>query len=223
MNPYTHESSERPAAPAGGVRDHCSALLAALDGMCHDGADLLERWGPALAGVLGGGGRLLAAGNGGSAAQAQHLTAELVGRYRRERPPFSAIALHAETSSVTAIGNDYGYEQVFARQVAAHGRPGDVLLLLSTSGRSGNLLAAAAAGRDRGMRVWALTGRVPNPLALAADETLCVDAASTATVQEAHLVAVHLLCEAFDAALEAAPPEASGAARRVCVVDGRMP
>ncbi|RSS57771.1 SIS domain-containing protein [Streptomyces sp. WAC06614] len=170
--------------------------------MCRDGVDLLERWGSALACVLSGGGRLLAAGNGGSAAQAQHLTAELVGRYRTERPPFSAIALHAETSSMTAIGNDYGYDAVFARQVAAHGRAGDVLLLLSTSGRSDNLLSAAAVARARGVRVWALTGRAPNPLAQACDEALCIDADTTATVQEAHLVAVHLLCEAFDAALE---------------------
>ncbi|MER6214205.1 MULTISPECIES: D-sedoheptulose-7-phosphate isomerase [unclassified Streptomyces] len=222
MDPYSPPTSVQPASPSGtGIRDHCTSLLTALEVMCRDGADLLERWGTALAGVLGDGGRLLAAGNGGSAAQAQHLTAELVGRYRRERPPFSAIALHAETSSVTAIGNDYGYEQVFARQVTAHGRPGDVLMLLSTSGRSDNLLSAAAAARSCGMRVWALTGRAPNPLARAADEVLCVDAGSTATVQEAHLVAVHLLCEAFDTALERLP--APGAAvRRVRVADGRL-
>ncbi|MCB5179179.1 SIS domain-containing protein [Streptomyces sp. SMC 277] len=209
--------------------------------MCRDGGDLLERWGAALAVVLPAGSRLLAAGNGGSAAQAQHLTAELVGRYRRERPPFSAIALHAETSSVTAIGNDYGYDEVFARQVAAHGRAGDVLVLLSTSGRSGNLLSAATTARARGVRVWALTGRSPNPLAEVADEALCIDAASTATVQEAHLVAVHLLCEAFDTALEraggaagkAGAAGAGGAAlaagaavaavRALPVLDGRTP
>ena len=96
--------------------------------------------------TLAAGGRLLAAGNGGSAAQAQHLTAELVGRYRDERPGYSAIALHADTSTLTAVGNDYGFDSLFARQVTAHGRPGDILILLSTSGRSPNLLAAAEAG-----------------------------------------------------------------------------
>ncbi|MGW7334291.1 D-sedoheptulose-7-phosphate isomerase, partial [Streptomyces sp. NPDC054840] len=144
------------------------------------------------------------------------------GRYREERPAYSAIALHAETSSVTAIGNDYGFEQVFARQVAAHGRDGDVLILLSTSGRSGNLLSAALTARATGVEVWALTGPAPNPLAEVADQALCIDTASTATVQEAHLVAVHLLCESFDAALASpgtatvrtAPRRAVAAVRR---------
>lgn len=164
----------------------------------------LAAWGAHLGAVLPVGGRLLAAGNGGSAAQAQHLTAELVGRYQEDRPAYSAVALHAESSSVTAIGNDYGFDQVFARQVAAHGRPGDVLMLLSTSGRSRNLLAAAETGRDAGLRVWAMTGQRPNPLADAADEAVCVDAANSATVQEAHLIALHILCENFDAAGPAA-------------------
>ncbi|MFD5325818.1 SIS domain-containing protein, partial [Streptomyces sp. NPDC127092] len=177
------------------ARLHCRALCRAVDRL--DGTDLrrLSRWGRHLAAVLTDGGRLLAAGNGGSAAQAQHLTAELVGRYREDRPAYSALSLHAETSSVTAIGNDYGFEQVFARQVAAHGRPGDLLMLLSTSGRSPNLLSAAMTARSRGLDVWALTGPAPNPLAEAADDALTVDAATTATVQEAHLVVVHLLCE----------------------------
>ncbi|MEU7029155.1 SIS domain-containing protein [Streptomyces sp. NPDC046275] len=183
------------------ARRHCRSLCLALEGL--EGTELarLARWGGRLADVLTDGGRLLAAGNGGSAAQAQHLTAELVGRYREERPAYSALSLHAETSSVTAIGNDYGFEEVFARQVAAHGRAGDLLMLLSTSGRSPNLLAAAAAARARGLAVWALTGPAPNPLARAADDAVCVDAPTTATVQEAHLVAVHLLCSFFDASL----------------------
>lgn len=190
--------------------EHCRDLEATLVRMRTEHLPLLSRWGEALAGVVGGGGRLLAAGNGGSAAQAQHLTAELVGRYRDDRPAYSAISLHAETSSVTAIGNDYGFEELYARQVAAHGRPGDVLMLMSTSGRSPNLLRAAEAARAGGLAVWAMTGRRPNPLAAHADQALCVDAARTATVQEAHLVALHLLCEAFDAALlrDAAVPAA---------------
>jgi D-sedoheptulose 7-phosphate isomerase len=186
---------------------HCQSLQTALDRLRRQGLGILAQWGDRLAEVLPAGGRLLAAGNGGSAAQAQHLTAELVGRYQRERPPYSALSLHAETSSLTAIGNDYGFEQVFARQVAAHGRAGDLLVLLSTSGRSANLLSAAMTARSAGLTVWAMTGPAPNPLAEAADEALCVDGATTATVQEAHLVAVHLLCEFFDAAVAAAPPE----------------
>ncbi|WP_324786865.1 SIS domain-containing protein [Streptomyces sp. H51] len=187
------------------VTEHCDELLDAL-GAFRASAHVTERWGRRLSDVLGGGGRLLAAGNGGSAAQAQHLTAELVGRYRTDRPPFSAIALHADTSSTTAIANDYGVDEVFARQVCAHGRTGDVLMLLSTSGASANLTSAADAARAAGLVVWALTGPAPNPLTAGSDEALCVEAASAATVQELHLVAVHMICAAFDAALERGMP-----------------
>ena len=167
--------------------------------------DLADRWGRRLAAVLEGGGRLLAAGNGGSAAQAQHLTAELVGRYRLDRRPFSAICLSAETSTLTAVCNDYPPEELFARQVEAHGREGDVLVLLSTSGHSPNVVAAARRGRDCGLAVWALTGPAPNPLARTAHEALSVDAEFTATVQELHLVAVHILCAGLDRALGVHP------------------
>ncbi|GAA2461517.1 D-sedoheptulose-7-phosphate isomerase [Streptomyces glaucus] len=183
------------------VAGHCDELQDALTAF-RASAHITERWGARLASVLSGGGRLLAAGNGGSAAQAQHLTAEIVGRYRDDRPPFSAIALHADTSATTAIANDYGVHEVFARQVRAHGRPGDVLVLLSTSGASANLLSAADAARAAGVRVWALTGPAPNPLTAGCDEALCVAAPAAATVQELHLVAVHMVCAAFDAALE---------------------
>jgi D-sedoheptulose 7-phosphate isomerase len=182
------------------VRLHCDELLDALRPF-RDAADVTGDWGARLSRVLSGGGRLLAAGNGGSAAQAQHLTAELVGRYCEDRPAYSAIALHADTSSCTAIANDYGVDEVFGRQARAHGRPGDILVLLSTSGASANLLSAADVGRAIGMRVWALTGPAPNPLAAGSDEALCVEANTTATVQELHLVAVHMICEAFDNAL----------------------
>jgi D-sedoheptulose 7-phosphate isomerase len=167
-------------------------------------AGKLGRWGTELAWVLAHGGRLLVAGNGGSAAEAQHLAAELVGKLREDRTPLSAIALCAEISSLTAISNDYGYEEVFARQVRAHGRRDDILLLLSTSGRSGNLLAAARVGRQAGLRCWALTGPLPNPLADACDEALAVPSPDTQVVQELHLVSIHVLCEYVDLALPAA-------------------
>ena len=170
-------------------------------------AGLVERWGAQLAAVLAGGGRLLAAGNGGSAGEAQHLTAELVGRFETpDRRPLSAIALCAETSSLTAIGNDFGFEHAFARQVQAHGRPGDVLVLLTTSGRSRNLVLAAEAGRAEGLQVWAMTGPAPNPVADLADEVLAIDVASTTAVQEAQLVAVHALCAALERHLELREP-----------------
>jgi D-sedoheptulose 7-phosphate isomerase len=162
-----------------------------------------RQWGRQLAVPLLAGNRLLVAGNGGSAAEAQHLTAELVGRYVADRPPLSAIALHAETSSLTAIGNDYGAAEAYARQVAAHGRAGDVVLLLSASGRSQNVLAAAERGRSLGLTVWAMTGPAPNPLAAVADDAICVAGADTAIVQEVHLVAIHALCDALDAEISA--------------------
>jgi D-sedoheptulose 7-phosphate isomerase len=190
--------------------DHVASLTAALRDVTGH-VDTLDRWGRLLADVLcgEGRGRLLAAGNGGSAAQAQHLTAELVGRYRADRPPFSAICLTAETSSLTAIANDYPADELFARQVEAHGRAGDVLVLLSTSGRSPNAVAAARRARDCGITVLAMTGPAPNPLATVAHEAVCIDSQWTATVQECHLVALHLLCAAFDAAVLAASPRVS--------------
>jgi D-sedoheptulose 7-phosphate isomerase len=177
--------------------EHLLELSKALERF-GDCVDLVDGWGCRLAAVLDAGGRLLAAGNGGSAAQAQHLTAELVGRYREDRRPFSAICLTAETSSLTAICNDYPGSELFARQVEAHGRPGDVLVLMSTSGSSENVVEAARRGRAGGLHVWALTGPRPNPLAEEASECCAVDAPYTATVQELHLVALHILCGALD-------------------------
>ncbi|WP_372496899.1 D-sedoheptulose-7-phosphate isomerase [Pseudonocardia humida] len=181
--------------------DHVDRLAAALPAL-RAASGTLSRWGAELATRLTTGGRLLAAGNGGSASQAQHLTAELVGRFEGERVPLPAIVLHGDTSAMTAIANDYGYDEVYARQVRAHARPEDVLLLMSTSGRSPNLLEAARAGRGCGALTWALTGPGPNPLA-----RLCTDAVSvpgdTATVQETHLAAIHMLCRALEAALPA--------------------
>ena len=184
-------------------REHLDALAHAVAGLGRE-LGRLDHWGRLLAAALGRGGRLLAAGNGGSAAQAQHLTAELVGRYLDERRPLSAIALHADTSALTAIVNDYGPDAAFARSVRAHGRPGDVLVALSTSGRSPNVLSAVTAAHELEMLVLALTGPAPNPLATLADDAVCV-AGRTPTVQEVHQIAIHLVCESLDAALAAHP------------------
>jgi D-sedoheptulose 7-phosphate isomerase len=192
--PHLEELWRRSVADA-----HLDRLSEAIE-VFRAEAGRLSRWGEHLAKVLTGGGRLLLAGNGGSAAEAQHLAAELVGKLGSDRQALSAIALHAETSSLTAIGNDYGYERVFARQVEAHGRAGDVLLLLSTSGRSPNLLAAADTARKLNLTCWAMTGELPNPLAMRCDDALPVKADSQ-TAQELHLVAVHVLAEQVEAAL----------------------
>jgi D-sedoheptulose 7-phosphate isomerase len=188
---------------------HLDALRHALAGF-GPATDIALRWGIELAEALTSGARLLVAGNGGSAAQAQHLSAEIVGRYRRDRAPFSAVALHSDPSALTAILNDFGIEEVFARQVQAHGRPGDICVLMSTSGQSPNVLAAAERARECGLRTWAmtgavpglhtwaLTGRGPNLVGNLCDEAFCVDAEHTATVQELHLVALHLICESMD-------------------------
>ncbi len=177
--------------------DHFHSLATAAHRNAH-AAPTIDRWGRELAGVLTSGGRLLTCGNGGSAAEAQHLTGELVGRFRDDRQPFAGIALHADTSAGTAILNDYGPDELFARQVRAHGRPGDVLVALSTSGTSSNVLAAAKTARDLGLTVWSLTGPPPTPLAAISDDAIAVDAESVATVQEMHLCLVHALCLALD-------------------------
>jgi phosphoheptose isomerase len=188
--------------PFGTIEDHVDDLSAAVKSLAAQSEEV-EEWGRLLARCLVGGGRLLAAGNGGSAAEAQHLTAELVGRFEGERRPLSALVLHGDTSTVTAVLNDYGHDEVFARQVQAHGRRGDVLLLLSTSGRSSNLLQAADRAHEAGLAVWALTGPDPNPLWRKADRAIAVTGRSTSAIQEAHLVAVHALCAAVERSLDA--------------------
>ncbi len=178
-------------------RAHVRALAEAL--VAFDArVDEITAWGEELAQRLLAGARLLTVGNGGSAAQAQHLSAEIVGRYCADRVAFSAVALHTEPSVLTAILNDYGGDEVFARQVAAHGRRGDVLVAMSTSGGSANVLAAAQRARDLGVAVWSITGPAPNALAALSDRVLAIDAAETSTVQELTLVALHMVCGAFD-------------------------
>jgi D-sedoheptulose 7-phosphate isomerase len=198
------------------VSRHLDALaIAARE--AASAASVVWDWGRHLAAVFAAGGKLLACGNGGSAAEAQHLTAELVGRYQTERRPLSALCLHSDGSSYTAISNDYGSDEAFARQVYAHARRGDVLLALSTSGRSPNVLAAVRAAADCGVTTWGVTGPAPNPLADLCDDAIALAGPTTATVQELHLIAIHMLCASVDrevALLDGGAREAPRAARR---------
>ncbi|MDO9025637.1 phosphoheptose isomerase [Zwartia sp.] len=148
--------------------------------------------------------KILACGNGGSAADAQHFIAELVGRFERERLPLAGIALNTDTSIMTAVGNDYGFDQVFARQVSALGQPGDVLVAISTSGNSANVIAAIEAAHEREMRIIALTGKGGgqiNALLLENDIHLCVPHDRTMRIQEVHILVLHLLCDGIDTLL----------------------
>ena len=150
------------------------------------------------------GGKVLASGNGGSAADAQHFSAEFVGRFERERPELGAIALTTDSSILTAIANDYAYEQVFAKQVRALGQSGDVLLVLSTSGNSANVIAAIEAAHARDMVVVALTGRGGGRLGALLRETdvhICVPHERTARIQEVHILVLHCICDGVDAQL----------------------
>jgi D-sedoheptulose 7-phosphate isomerase len=154
--------------------------------------------------ALSNGNKILACGNGGSAADCQHFAAELVGRFERERFPLPALALTTDTSILTAVGNDYSYKDVFAKQVQAFGQAGDILLAISTSGNSANVLAAVESALEREMRVVALTGKDGGQLAKMltdADVHINVPHARTARIQEVHLVAIHCICDGIDVAL----------------------
>jgi len=141
--------------------------------------------------------KVLIAGNGGSAAEAQHLSDELVGRYRSDRPPYPAIALTADAMVLTCIGNDYGYEHVFSRQIEGLGQPGDIFIGLTTSGTSPNILRAAKTARDKGMKVIAFTGTT-GPFREIADIAVESPSDKAAIVQELHLHAIHLICETLE-------------------------
>lgn len=161
--------------------------------------------------TLRGGGKILACGNGGSAGDAQHFSAELINRFERERPALPAIALTTDSSTLTAIANDYAWEQVFSKQVAALGRPGDCLLAISTSGNSANVLAAIRAAHEHELRVIALSGRDGGAMARlldAGDVEIRVPATRTARIQEVHLLVIHCLCDAIDRALFPVPGDA---------------
>ncbi|TMH67217.1 MAG: phosphoheptose isomerase [Betaproteobacteria bacterium] len=167
-------------------------------------APAIARAGSLMTECLFADGKILACGNGGSASDAQHFSAELVGRFERERPELPAISLATDTSLLTAVANDYAFEQVFAKQVRALGTKGDILLAISTSGNSPNVAAAITAAHEREMRVVALTGKGggrAGELLVPEDVHVCVPHARTMRIQEVHLLIIHCLCDAIDATL----------------------
>jgi len=185
---------------SGHFKDSAQIHLNAVDAL----APAIEQAARHMVHCLAQGGKILACGNGGSAADAQHFVSKMINRFEQERPGLAAIALTADTSTLTSIANDHAYEQVFARQVKALGQPGDILLAISTSGNSQNVLQAVAAAHTRSMPIIALTGRSGGGLAEQMqddDVFLCVPAESTARIQEVHLLTIHCLCDAVDSVL----------------------
>ena len=186
-----------------------------IERQLRDGAELKLRVAEELTGQIQsaaealiecvqGGGKALFCGNGGSAADAQHLAAELIGRFKKERAAIPAVALTTDSSVLTALGNDYGYERVFSRQVEALGQAGDLLVAISTSGRSPNALLAAKAARRRGMKTVALTGRGGGKLGALADICIPIPSTDAARIQEAHIAVGHILCDLLEQRIGAA-------------------
>ena len=179
------------------LREHLEAIQTVLKTRVSE----IEHAGDVICAALSHGHKILLCGNGGSAADAQHIAAELVGRYELQRRPWPAIALTTDTSAITALSNDFGYEDVFARQVQALGGEGDVLIALSTSGTSANVIKAAKAAKTLNCRTIALTGGTGEPLASLCDIAVSVPSERTSRIQEAHITIGHLWCEMVDANL----------------------
>lgn len=186
---------------ANGIARAVEESLALKRRFFAENTSLLVRVGERMALALAGGGRVLSFGNGGSAADAQHLAAELVGRYLRDRRAVSAIALTTDGSSLTAIANDLGYDRAFSRQVEAHGRPGDIAFGISTSGTSRNVVEAMRLARSSGLVTVGLTGRGGGAVAEHADFLIDVPSTSTPRIQEVHAMVVHFVCEIVEDAL----------------------
>ena len=181
-------------------QDSIDTKLAAMRALPHAVADAAR----AMRDALRQGGKIMSCGNGGSAADAQHFSSELLNRFERERPSLAAIALSTDSSTLTSIANDYAYRQVFARQIEGLGHAGDILLAISTSGNSGNILRAIEAAHEKGARVVALTGGDGGkvaPLIAPDDIEIRAPGRSTARVQEVHLLVIHCLCDLIDCAL----------------------
>ena len=189
-------NASKPAATllTDSLQEHLETLQALLRSNIND----IEQSGQMICDALVAGKKILLCGNGGSAADAQHIAAELVGCYEKQRRSWPAIALTTDTSALTAVSNDLGYEQVFARQLAGLAQTGDVLIAISTSGRSKNVLKAVERARELGCRTIALTGSSPDPLGSMCDFTVAVPASRTSRVQEAHITIGHLWCEMVD-------------------------
>jgi D-sedoheptulose 7-phosphate isomerase len=182
---------------------HLSRSLAALERATQDAALLAtaHKIADVVIAALRAGNKLLIIGNGGSAADAQHIAAEIVGRYKQDRPAYAAIALTTDTSALTAIANDYGFEQVFARQVDGLGQRGDVLLALSTSGRSPNILAALRVARERGLVTVGFTGTKGEALGALCDHLLISPSDDTPVIQQIHLTVAHGICDEIEQTL----------------------
>ncbi len=182
------------------IKTHLTLSLAALERATQDAALLgaARKIAEVIVVALQTGNKLLIVGNGGSAADAQHIAAEIVGRYKQDRPAYAAIALTTDTSALTAIANDYGFEQVFARQVAGLGRKGDVLLALSTSGRSPNILAALRTARERGLIAIGFTGSKGQALGALCDHLLVAPSDDTPVIQQIHLAVAHGICDEIE-------------------------
>ncbi len=174
--------------------DHSNVAASCRDALAAPFAALLTVW----ASSLRNGGKILLFGNGGSAADAQHLATELVVRYKKDRDPLAGLALTTDTSTLTAGGNDLGFDRVFARQIEALGRPGDVAMALSTSGRSPNIIAALEAARNRGLTAAGMTGGDGGAMVGLADPLLIVPSRDTARIQEMHILLGHMLCGALE-------------------------
>lgn len=180
--------------------DSARIKLAAMEALAAPIAQAVE----AMVASLLAGGKIMACGNGGSAADSQHFAAELLNRFEKERPPLAAVALTTDTSTLTSIANDYAYDQVFAKQVRALGQPNDVLLAISTSGNSPNVVEAIRAAHEREVRVVALTGKgggAIGPLLNETDVHVCVPSDRTSRTQEVHLLTLHCLCDGIDCML----------------------
>lgn len=177
------------------IRKYVSQAAEALQRMDDERYAEIRAAGELLIGCLRAGGAIYVCGNGGSAADAQHIAAELSGRFLRDRPALNCSALSTNTSNLTAIGNDYGYDLVFARQVEAYARPGDVLWVLSTSGNSPNILEAVRAGREKGVKVVSFTGHTGGKLAAVSDVCFKAPAEASYAIQQLHEVAYHAVCD----------------------------
>ena len=179
---------------ANSLQEHLETIQKVVESKLSD----IERSGQLICEALTNGKKVLLCGNGGSAADAQHIAAELVGCYEKQRRSWPALALTTDTSALTAVSNDLGYEQVFARQVLGLAQPGDVLVAISTSGKSKNVLRAAEQAKERGCKTIALTGATAEPLASLCDITVAVPSTRTSRVQEVHITIGHLWCEMVD-------------------------